>query len=282
MFCPKCGKQVEDGAAFCPGCGNPMPKVAVMPPQAPPTAPVDNSGTAPQQGAPTPSYTNEYARPYVSTTPKKKFPVAGIIGIAAGAVAIIVLIVCLATCGGSAKMYDSDNCITPAYVQSSSLKKLDAAMTKAGYDSDSYDNSYGSLQFTEYDYSLGDDSFQILVNAKGKIAGASFYTVLADQQAVNRYLKDDISTSKSTLYDEDSDGQPDCMLGICKLDGQKALIMVTIDSGDSVNTMILDYDSLMASGMIDSIESSGSTDSIDDVYQTMNSVLIDEGYTIIK
>ena len=22
MFCPKCGKQIPDGAKFCPGCGN--------------------------------------------------------------------------------------------------------------------------------------------------------------------------------------------------------------------------------------------------------------------
>lgn len=24
MFCPKCGKQVDDGAKFCPACGEPL------------------------------------------------------------------------------------------------------------------------------------------------------------------------------------------------------------------------------------------------------------------
>lgn len=25
MFCPNCGKNVEDGQKFCPYCGSPMP-----------------------------------------------------------------------------------------------------------------------------------------------------------------------------------------------------------------------------------------------------------------
>ena len=58
MFCPKCGKQVKDGAKFCNGCGSPLQSAGSAPqmkaptqaaPQAPAQQPVQPAPQAPAQ-----------------------------------------------------------------------------------------------------------------------------------------------------------------------------------------------------------------------------------------
>ncbi len=62
MFCPNCGTQVPDGAAFCGGCGKPM---AAPPAQAPSaSAPPPPSFTPPQpQAAPPPQQPSGFTPP---------------------------------------------------------------------------------------------------------------------------------------------------------------------------------------------------------------------------
>ena len=55
-FCTKCGKQLEDGTRFCPGCGAPQNAPAAAPAAPVQTAPVQTAPvqTAPVQTAPVP------------------------------------------------------------------------------------------------------------------------------------------------------------------------------------------------------------------------------------
>ena len=83
MFCTKCGKENNDGAKFCTGCGN-----ALSAPETPVVAPVE---------APAPVAPVEPVAPVVAPAsapapqqPKKKTGL--IIGIVAGVVAIIVIV----------------------------------------------------------------------------------------------------------------------------------------------------------------------------------------------
>ena len=106
MFCAKCGSQVEDGVAFCPSCGNPMPR-------RPPQQPQPNQQAVPQQQVPAPQQapyqpTQQQAypqqpqpQPYQQVPqpqPKKKrrWPVVVAIAVvAAAAIAAVVVFVVL-------------------------------------------------------------------------------------------------------------------------------------------------------------------------------------------
>ena len=84
MFCPNCGKQLNDNAKFCTGCGTPLQAAPVVAPQ---PAPV----VAPQ---PTPSPAPDKAK---SNSSKKKW--IPIVCIAAAALLVIVLVVTLLISG---------------------------------------------------------------------------------------------------------------------------------------------------------------------------------------
>ncbi len=107
-FCPTCGAQLADDAEFCGTCGTKMPAAN------PATAPAPNQG----QSAPNPGVPNMAP---VGAAPKKN-NMGLIIGIAAGAVALIViLIIAFMSLGGSykktvktlVKLYNSE-CKDPA------------------------------------------------------------------------------------------------------------------------------------------------------------------------
>lgn len=74
MFCPKCGKQVPEGASFCVGCGNPM-------------------GAAPRAASPTP-----HAAGTGYAAAKRKLPVVPIV--AAVVAVVVVVAVALLVFGG--------------------------------------------------------------------------------------------------------------------------------------------------------------------------------------
>ena len=117
MFCPKCGKQLEDTALFCPGCGNRMsgspkpqqPETTAYPayPQAQQNA-APAAGYAQQSAAPTAGYAQQstapagYAYPYptaVKATKVNKKTL--IIGAAALLVFIIIFAVIIGSCSSN-------------------------------------------------------------------------------------------------------------------------------------------------------------------------------------
>ena len=90
MFCKKCGAQVNDGAAFCPGCGT---KIAAAPPQN------NRQPEAQQPGGPQPNYGRQpYQQPYGQRPPAKSgsgVDLMGIIALGAGALGAILGIAAL-------------------------------------------------------------------------------------------------------------------------------------------------------------------------------------------
>ena len=88
MFCPNCGSQLPDEAAFCGNCGtrlNPQPQ-----PEADPVAPA-------QTYAP---YYAPMGEGEAQPAPKKRNP-AALIGIVAAVVSVAILLICLLGGGGS-------------------------------------------------------------------------------------------------------------------------------------------------------------------------------------
>ena len=120
-FCKKCGTPLEDGAAFCPGCGEqlgapppppeqpPPPPVQQAPPppppvqQAPPPPPPMQQAPPPQQQYAPPPQEPVYAGAYVAKPPKKKFPVWLLIVIIAAVVVVVAVIAANAATGNYAE-----------------------------------------------------------------------------------------------------------------------------------------------------------------------------------
>lgn len=99
MFCPKCGTQNPDGAAFCMKCGAKMAadEQPLRTTQSPPPPPVTPIRQTPQQPAGTPPVPQQYMPQQYSVSPvlqKKKskapFIVLGIVG---GIVALFILLI---------------------------------------------------------------------------------------------------------------------------------------------------------------------------------------------
>ncbi len=101
MFCPNCGTQLPNEAAFCANCGtrlNPQPEAApYVAPEAQPQATPYMEPEAPNQGyIPYPPV--EGGEPFAEAPKKNKTPL--LIGIVAAAVAVVVLLVVLLGGGG--------------------------------------------------------------------------------------------------------------------------------------------------------------------------------------
>lgn len=98
MFCGKCGRQNDDNAKFCIGCGQPLNAAAPAQVAAPVNAGTPVQGTAPvNAGAPVQGAApvNAAVQPK-NAAPKKQLPVKTLIIAAAAAVAFIIAIVVIA------------------------------------------------------------------------------------------------------------------------------------------------------------------------------------------
>lgn len=101
MFCPKCGNQLPDGAAFCSQCGNKIAETPVAPVAEAPVAPVVEAPVAPVETPAQPAYEAPvYAAPVAPATsaapaqpPKKKGK--GLL------IAIIAIVAALAVAAGA-------------------------------------------------------------------------------------------------------------------------------------------------------------------------------------
>ncbi len=102
IVCPKCGRQLNDGAKFCPGCGT------AIAPAAPAPAPAPAPTYAPAAPAPAPAYRAPAPAPAPAPVPapaKKGFPKKALLfgGIGVAAVAAIVILCVLIFSGGGGK-----------------------------------------------------------------------------------------------------------------------------------------------------------------------------------
>ncbi len=135
MFCKQCGKELREGAKFCPGCGTAVaPAAAPIQPEAPAAAPVQPevpAATPVQPEAPAAAPVQPEAPAAASVQPevpaatsapaKKKSKVGLIVGLSVGAVVIIAAVVGVLFF------------MSPAQKANRALKKADKLMGEEAY-----------------------------------------------------------------------------------------------------------------------------------------------------
>ena len=158
MFCPNCGKELPEGAAFCNGCGAPQ---AQAPAPAAPAAPVYAPAPETPAYAPAPE-APAYAPVYAAPAPKQslmdklgKKGLAIVIGAAAAVVALIVILVVVFGGGGGASSPEkaAENFVVATakgdakgVLNSMPSFMVDYAMEMAGYDEDERDDFIDDMQ----------------------------------------------------------------------------------------------------------------------------------------
>lgn len=184
MFCTKCGKQIDDTAAFCIHCGNNMQAQAAQPqPASQPQYPQQ------PQYAPQPQYTQQpYAPGYA---PPKKSKTGLIVGLIVGGVVLIAAILVLVLVilpGGNAdimgKWYDIEGMGTIEFMSGGKGKAEAMGMT---FDFEySYDASKKTGDLTVDSYGMPQTTtFRLESDGSLYVEGSRFTRNAVPQQNIN-------------------------------------------------------------------------------------------------